>query len=425
MLEREVGGVVGAEADARGEQLGAVRVRLHVRHDLVQDPVLVPCVLAGALLEREVVAVPAVRVVAVDGVELHPAGLDQVADRVHHAALLVLPRRPLLRWEREHAAGPSGRRRARCPRPRSPATTARHGGRSGSHVLWMSRRRWGWKESRHATQLWPSRNSWKPDVVALAAQGLVHRDVAREVLLDGTAGDRDRDRALRCVRRVSCRRSARCGRSAGTSARGGRGGGRSCRTAGRARRTSRGAAGARGAAPARRGSRPCRSGSMRRRMTGGSHRRAPARSGRRRSRSRSGRPARAGPRVAAAACRGASRATECSAYSGPSWATQQRAALVGVRMRPEERGKRAPGAPCSRSRRDAARRPACPRATPAAGSPGARARTSRPTGRRRGAGCRGRRSTRSGHCGGSARTCTRAARRPVAAKRAPRSGPGA
>ena len=105
--EREVRSVVGAEADAGDGDLGVVaRIGADERHDLVHDPVLVAPVLLRALLQREPVAVPAAGVVAVDGVDLHAPGLDQIADRIDHPALFVLPRRALLRGEREQRPTP-------------------------------------------------------------------------------------------------------------------------------------------------------------------------------------------------------------------------------------------------------------------------------------------------------------------------------
>jgi hypothetical protein len=149
--------VVGAEGDAGDDDLlAAARVVADERHHLVDDPVLVQPVQLRAFLERHVVPVPAARVEAVDGVDLHPPGLDQVGDRVDHPALLVLPGRPLLGGKREQRTAPVavGDHTAVGADRRGPERDV-----AALHVLWSSLSKCGWKESRQAIQLCPSRNS--------------------------------------------------------------------------------------------------------------------------------------------------------------------------------------------------------------------------------------------------------------------------
>ena len=57
---------------------------------------------AGPLLDRHAVVRPGVAVGAVDAVQLHPAGVDQVGDRVDHAVVLEVPGPPLLGREHQH-----------------------------------------------------------------------------------------------------------------------------------------------------------------------------------------------------------------------------------------------------------------------------------------------------------------------------------
>jgi len=102
-LQGEVGGVVGAEARAREEDLRrAAAVRVDERHDLLEDPALVSAVAAGALLHRQRLVVPCLPVDRVDAVELDPARIEQPGHGVHHAHALVVVAVALLGGEREH-----------------------------------------------------------------------------------------------------------------------------------------------------------------------------------------------------------------------------------------------------------------------------------------------------------------------------------
>ena len=328
----EVGGVVGAEADAGDDDLRRLRVGLDERDDLVQDPVLVAAVLLGPLLEREPFAVPAAGVEAVDRVDLDPPLLDRPADRVDHPALLVLPGRPFLRGEgeerpapvavRDHAAlGPDRRRVEGDVVPVQVRTSAAAGvdGDGASRAMRPNcgRRgtRAGERRSRGhgATPRVPGSRPGSPRRCRMQARS---GSSAR----DGCGGRR--------------RRSARSARSAESASRSSRPGERSCPTGGRGRRSSPGGAGGCGRGRARPGSPRARSGTERPVAGEGSPRRAPASSAPRPSRSRSGRPARSGRHGAVAAARGSG--------AGPS-----------ARRTRARRGRRAAG--CARSRRDGPR----------------------------------------------------------------------
>jgi hypothetical protein len=101
-LEREVGGVVGAEAGpGDGDLLRAADVVVDERHDRADDPRLVGAVAAGALLQGQRLVVPRLAVDRVDAVELHAARLDQAGDRLDHAHVLVVVGVAALRRERE------------------------------------------------------------------------------------------------------------------------------------------------------------------------------------------------------------------------------------------------------------------------------------------------------------------------------------
>ena len=137
------------------------------------------------------------------------------------------------------------------------------------------------------------------------------------------------------------RRSGRSARSAGTSARARRRGGRSCPTGGRARRSSPDSGGGRGRARAPRGSLRARSVSAPAGAPAGSPRRAHGRSARTPSRSRSGRPGRAASRAAAAAAR-AGRQRRVLGVLRAVVGDQHRALRGGVRMGPDQGGQLGP-----------------------------------------------------------------------------------
>ncbi len=103
--EREVEGVVGAEAAAGHDHLGDARgVLADEPGHLLGDPGLVGAVPLRSCLQRDRAVRPGVGVVRVDAVELDPAGLDQVGDGAHHAVVLVVPRPALLAREHQHRA---------------------------------------------------------------------------------------------------------------------------------------------------------------------------------------------------------------------------------------------------------------------------------------------------------------------------------
>src|SRR5215207_2621205 len=157
--EGEVGRVEGPEAGPGDHHVQhALAVVVDERDHLVADPVLEPAVLDGAGLQGKVGVAPAGRVVAVDRVDLDPAGLDQAGDGVDHAAILVVGAAALLGLEdqqrpavvavgQQPALGPDRRR----PQPDVVASQA-HSSRS-------SPTNQGSKVSRQATQLWASRCS--------------------------------------------------------------------------------------------------------------------------------------------------------------------------------------------------------------------------------------------------------------------------
>ena len=96
--------MVGAERRTGGDQLVGVRVGLHERHELREDPALVVAVPLRALLEREVPARPALAVERRHAVQLHLPRVEQLADRVDHAALLPVLRLAVLGREDDDRA---------------------------------------------------------------------------------------------------------------------------------------------------------------------------------------------------------------------------------------------------------------------------------------------------------------------------------
>ena len=260
-------------------------------------------------------------------------------------------------------------------------------------------------------------------VVAARAERLLERTVRGQVLLDGAAGEHDRDRPLGRLRWTppTKRDDPLVAREA--TARSSRRGGRSCRTGGRARRSSPGGAGACGRARARRGSRRARSGSAPSGAAGGSPRRAPASTAPRRSRSRSGRPGRSAPREAAAAARDSVSERRVLDVLGAVVRDEERAALGRVRMRPDQ-GRQLeledPALDRDRLRladrfvRDPGGRLVAGLLPDGLAPPRAGGAAS---------GCRGRGPTRSSRSRRSARAGTRTGPRPARARSAPRCGP--
>ena len=150
-LEAEVGGVVGAERGAGGDQLLRVRVGLHERHEPREDPALVLAVPLRTLLEREIPARPALAVERRRAVQLHLARVEEAAERLDHAAILPVVRLALLRREHDHGAAvvPVGEHGAAVELDRAPIheTASIRAGRFGS------------KASRQHVQVCPSRIS--------------------------------------------------------------------------------------------------------------------------------------------------------------------------------------------------------------------------------------------------------------------------
>src|SRR4051812_49291638 len=104
-LEREVCSVECPEAASAGDHVAAAVVA-DERNDLVEDPCLVELVTACTLLERNAGVRPRLSIEGVDAVELHPAGLEQVADRADHPATLELAGVAAFGWKGEDRTPP-------------------------------------------------------------------------------------------------------------------------------------------------------------------------------------------------------------------------------------------------------------------------------------------------------------------------------
>ena len=145
--------MVGAEARA-GEQdlLRAGEVVVDERDDALEQPALVDVVAARPLLQRQPAVVPRAGVPAVDAVDLHPSGRDEVADRLDHPALLVLVGAALLggKGEQRAAVVAVDDDVAALERDLGPAHLQTRASRRPSS---------GWSESRQPTQVCPSRTS--------------------------------------------------------------------------------------------------------------------------------------------------------------------------------------------------------------------------------------------------------------------------
>src|SRR5512132_2758799 len=167
--EGEAGRVEGPEAGPGDHDVQrALAVVVDEGDHLVEDPVLELAVLDGPVLQGQVGVAPAGRLVAVDRVDLDPAGLDQVGDGVDHAAVLVVGAAALLGLEGEQGARvvAVGEQPALGPdrgRPQ-PNVVASH------HSSWSSPTSQGSKVSRQATQLWASRCSWRATCQPRAAR---------------------------------------------------------------------------------------------------------------------------------------------------------------------------------------------------------------------------------------------------------------
>jgi hypothetical protein len=100
--ESEVGRVERAEAAARDSDLvWPAAVGGDEADGLLDDPLLVGAVTAGALLQRQARVEPGGRVEAVNRVDLDPAGVQQPSDGGDHAVVLVVMAVPLLGGEHQ------------------------------------------------------------------------------------------------------------------------------------------------------------------------------------------------------------------------------------------------------------------------------------------------------------------------------------
>jgi len=102
------------------------------------------------LLEREIGAAPALRLEAVDAVNLHPAGVDERGHRREEAVVLEVLSPPAVGREHEERAAPVPVGDDLCI-----AEGERVQDDVASHDQTLSRRstRWGVQASRHAIQL--------------------------------------------------------------------------------------------------------------------------------------------------------------------------------------------------------------------------------------------------------------------------------